>query len=387
LTEGPSAGTGSTGRVALLAEPWNERTGIGRYVDRLQAGLREAGVDVVRTTPTPPRLPSFVYRAFRLVGRDLRAFLTNYPLRSAYPPADTYHLISQTLASLLLVGRPKGQVVVTVHDIFPYMLRSDPELRSPYAGDHLYHRLAMAGLKRADHLIAVSEYTKRCLIEHLAVPEKNITVVHSGIDHARFRPLRDASGIRARYGLSEERRYLLYVGTEDPRKNLVALVRALREVRRDLPDVELVKVGFAHFERGRRRLLETAEQLEIRSAIHLLEDVPEEDLPSLYATADLYVTPSPFEGFGLTVLEAMACGTPVVCADAGALPEIVGAAAVRVPPQSAGALAEAIGSLLESPERRRSLRKAGFDQAAGFRWAATARGTAAIYADLQAQRP
>lgn len=382
-----SATTASTGRVALLADPWNGRTGIGRYVERLQTGLHEAGVDVVRATPVPPRLPGFVYRGFRLIGRDLRAFLTNYPLWSAYPRADTYHLISQTLASLLLVGRPKGRTVVTVHDIFPYMLRSDPELRSPYAGDHVYHRLAMGGLKRADHLIAVSEYTKRCLTEHLGVPEENITVVYLGIDHERFRPLGGDSGIRTRYGLQEGRRYLLYVGSEDPRKNLAALVRALAEVRRDFPDVELVKVGLAHLERGRRSLLETAEQLEIRSAIHLLEDVPEEDLPSLYSAADLYVTPSPFEGFGLTVLEAMSCGTPVVCADAGALPEIVGAAAVRVPPRSPSALADAISGLLESPERLQSLREAGLDQAAGFTWAATARGTAAVYANLQAPRP
>jgi glycosyltransferase involved in cell wall biosynthesis len=386
LTEAHPGATASTGRVALLADPWNERTGIGRYVERLDAGLREAGVDVVRATPVPPRFPGIVYRGFRLIGRDLRAFLTNYPLWSAYPRADTYHLISQTLASLLLVGRPKGRTVVTVHDIFPYMLRSDPELRSPYAGDHVYHRLAMAGLKRADHLIADSKYTKRCLIEHLDVPEEDITVVYLGIDHERFRPLRHDSGIRARYGLPEGRRYLLYVGSEDPRKNLVALVRALAEVRHDFPDVELVKVGLAHLEHGRRRLLDAAEQLEIRGAIRFLEDVPEEDLPSLYATADLYVTPSPFEGFGLTVLEAMACGTPVVCADAGALPEIVGAAAVRVPPWSTSALAEAISRLLESPGRRRSFRKAGLDQAAGFTWAASARGTAAVYANLRAPR-
>jgi glycosyltransferase involved in cell wall biosynthesis len=84
------------------------------------------------------------------------------------------------------VGRQKGRTVVTVHDIFPYMLRSDPELRSPYAGDHLYHRLAMAGLKRADHVTADSEYTKRCLIEHLDIPEEDITVVYLGIDHERL---------------------------------------------------------------------------------------------------------------------------------------------------------------------------------------------------------
>jgi glycosyltransferase involved in cell wall biosynthesis len=372
--------------VALLVDASNERTGIGRYVDRLETSLRNADVNVVRANLAPPQLPRFVYRGFRLIGRDLRAFQINYPLWSAYPRADTYHLTTQTLASLLLVGRPNGRVVVTVHDIFPYMLRSTAQLRSPYRGDHLYHRLAMAGLKRADHLIADSEYTKRSLIEHLGVGEDNITVVHLGIDHQHFRPQGSGSQIHARYGLSDERRYLLYVGSEDPRKNLAALVRALAEVRRDLADVELVKVGLAHLERGRRHVLEVAEQLEVGDAIHFLEDVPEDDLPQLYAMADLYVTPSPFEGFGFPVLEAMACGTPVICVEAGALPEIVGSAAVKVPPGSPGALAESIRRVLASPERQRALREAGLDQAAGFTWAATARTTAAVYAYLARRR-
>ena len=77
----------SQGRVALVTESLDARTGIGRYVDRLDAGLRTAGLEVVRARPTPPRLPTFLYRAFRLIGRDLRAFLTNYPLWSSYPPA------------------------------------------------------------------------------------------------------------------------------------------------------------------------------------------------------------------------------------------------------------------------------------------------------------
>jgi glycosyltransferase involved in cell wall biosynthesis len=379
LTEPESGGMR---KVVLLGDRSGERTGIGRYLEKLQAGLQEVGLDVVTTVPTAPRVPPFVHRGFRLIGRDLRAFLTNYPLWSVYPPADTYHLTSQTLASLLLVSGPRGRVVVTVHDIFPYMLRSDPELRSPHAGDHVYHRLAMAGLKRADHVIADSEYTKRCLIEHLDIPAETITVVHLGIDHARFRPSSRDSEIRARYELEPERRYLLYVGTEDPRKRLGVLVQALAQIRRDLPDVELIKVGLAHFERERYRLLETADHLGVRTAIHFLEDVPEEDLPALYSTVDLYVTTSPFEGFGFTVLEAMACGTPVVCSNTGALPEIVGPAGVKVPPGSAEALAAAILDLLGRPDRLESLRKEGLDRAAAFTWAATARGTAAVYACL-----
>jgi glycosyltransferase involved in cell wall biosynthesis len=348
-------------------------------VDMLHAGLRDTGVDIVRAEPTLPPLPNFSYRALSLIGRDLRAFLTNYPLWSRYPEADIYHLTSQTLASLLLLRRPPGKVVVTVHDIFPYMFRDDPQLRSPYGTDHLYHRLAMAGLKRADHLIAVSQYTRQCVIERLGIAPEKITVVYSGIDHEHFRPLPVTAAVRERYALPEGPRYLIYVGSEDPRKNLATLVRALAELRRELPDVELIKVGRSHFERERQRLLELATKLEVRSAIHFLEDVSDHDLPLLYSLADLYVTPSLYEGFGFPVLEAMACGTPVVYARAGALPEIVGNGGVEVFPCDVRTLARTVSALLRSKKKRLSLRHAGQDVAADFAWSATTRSTAAVY--------
>ncbi len=162
------------GTAALVAGTTEVNTGIGRYVDMLDAGLQQAGVQTTRVAPTLPVLPDFTYRLLQWFGRDLRAFLTNYPLWSTYPEADIYHVTQQTLASLLLFRRPSGKVVVTVHDIFPYMVRNDPQLGSPYgSSEHVYYRLPVAGLKRANHLIAVSEYTKQCIIEHLGIgPEK-----------------------------------------------------------------------------------------------------------------------------------------------------------------------------------------------------------------------
>jgi glycosyltransferase involved in cell wall biosynthesis len=363
------------------------RTGIGRYVEMIHDGLEDAGVDLVRAEPTLPPLPDFTYRAFSLAGRDLRAFLTNYPLWSRYPEADIYHLTSQTLASLLLVRRPPGRVVVTVHDIFPYMLRDDPQLRSPYGTDHLYHRLAMAGLRRADHLIAVSEYTRDCVVERLGIRREEITVVYHGVDHERFRPLTTTAADRERYGLQQGRPFLVYVGSEDPRKNLGTLLRALAAIRRELPDVELIKVGRAHFERERQGLLELATTLGIRGAIHFLEDVPEDDLPLLYNLADLYVTPSLYEGFGFPILEAMACGTPIVCAEAGSVPEIVGSAAVQVSPCDVETLASTVVALLRDSERRSQLRLRGQKKAAGFTWNATIDRTATIYEAASARHP
>jgi glycosyltransferase involved in cell wall biosynthesis len=372
------------GRVALIAGPGGPNTGIGRYVQMLHAGLREAGVDSVRVASTLPPLPTTSYRFFHWLGRDLHAFLRNFPIWSTYPRADIYHFTSQTLATLLLFCRPKGRVVVTVHDIIPYMLHKDPEFSSSYGDsiNHLFNRLAMAGLKRADCLIAISEDTKQCLVEHLGIVSGKIAVVHQGIDHERFRPLQVPATIRARYGLPEGRRYIIYVGSEEPRKNLVTLVRALAHLRRELPDVEVVKVGRAHFDRERQRLIGLASQLGVRTAIHFLEDVPEDDLPLLYSLADVCVMPSLYEGFGFPVLEAMACGTPVVSANTGALREIVSNAGVQVCPHDADTLACTLLALLKDQRQQLLLRRAGRDRAAKFAWTATVQRTAAVYNQL-----
>lgn len=371
------------GRVALIAGPNGPNTGIRRYVQMLHEGLQRAGAETVRVMPTLPSLPDAAYRLLHIFGRDLRAFLTNYPLWSTYPQADIYHVTEQTLASLLLFCRPKGKVVVTVHDIFPYMVRNHSQLGSPYgAAEHVYYRLPMAGLKRADHLIAVSEYTKQCLVEHLGIAPDKISVVYNGIDHERFRPLMVPAAIRERFGLPEGRRYLIYVGSEDPRKNLVTLVGALAQLRRELPNVELIKVGRAHFNQERQRLLDLATQLGVRTAIHFLEDVPEDDLRLLYNLADLCAMPSLYEGFGFPVLEAMACGTPVVYAKAGSLPEIARDAGVQVFPCDVDTLTSTLLAFLKQKQNRLLLQRAGQNQAARFTWATTIEGTAAVYEKL-----
>lgn len=369
-------------RVALIAGPSGPKTGIGRYVEMLHTALRESGLDTVRVAPSLPSLPDSSYRFFRLLGRDLRAFLTNYPLVSTYPNASIYHVTEQALASLLLFGRPKGKVVVTVHDIFPYIVRNDPQIGSPYGPEHLYYRLPMAGLKRADHLIAVSDFTKQCLVEHLRIAPERISVVHNGIDHGRFRSLTVPTWIYEKYGLLKARRYLIYVGSEDPRKNLSALVGALAQLRIELPDVELIKIGRAHFDKERQRLLQLGTQLGVRNAIHFLNDVPEDDLPLLYNLAEIFVMPSLYEGFGFPLLEAMACGTPVVYADAGSLPEIAGNAGVRVFPCDVDTLTKTLLALLTRKEKQLLLRSAGQNQAARFTWSATTQSTVAVYRQL-----
>lgn len=372
-----------TMQIVLIAKPGDTNTGVGRYVDMLHGGLRQAGVTALRVAPTLPPIPQAGYTALRRLCVDLRAFLGNYPVWVNSPAADVQHLTSQNLASLLLFRRSKGKVVVTVHDIIPHMLRHHPHL-SPLrtTADRLFNRMAMIGLKRADLLIADSRYTQQCIVEHLGIPPANIEVVYLGIDHERFRPLPVPTTIRERYGLPARRCYLIYVGSEDPRKNLATLVHALAKVRRERDDVELIKVGRAHFEAERQRLIDLATQLGVRPAIHFLDDVPETDLAPLYNLAHVCIMPSLYEGFGFPALEAMACGTPVVCADAASLPELVGAAGMLFEhgPDSVDALAAAIQRILATPNLAATLRERGIARAARFNWTACARQVISAYA-------
>ena len=366
-------------RTALIAKPGPLWTGVGRYVEMLEAGLRRQGVDVLRVAPVVPPLPLASDALLRRLGADLPAFFSTYPIWARHPPADVYHLTSQNLASLLFFRPPRGTVVVTVHDIIPYMLRRSPGL-TPYrtVADRLFDRLAMAGLKRASRLIADLHYTRRCLVEHLGLAPETIAVVHLGIDHEHFRPRPAPEAVRAQYGLPAGRRYLIYVGSEDPRKDLATLIRALAEVRRAHRDVHLVKVGRAHFARERRRLCGLADGLGIRSAVHFLDDVPERQLPLLYNLAHVCVMPSLYEGFGLPVLEAMACGTPVVCARAASLPELVGEAGLYFRPASSSGLAAAVVRLLEHPDLYDGARGRGLARARSFGWDRTTRRTLAV---------
>jgi glycosyltransferase involved in cell wall biosynthesis len=344
------------------------------------------GIQVERVAPSAPSSNHVVGILKDSLSVDLSAFLTNYPLWAKYPEADVIHLTSQNLASMLMIRKPRRPTIVTVHDIIPYMLRSNRDL-SAYRGtvDRRFDQLAMHGLRRADQLVADSEYTKRCLVEHLRIDPGRIEVVHLGIDHKRFRPVRPTPEIYQRYGLPVNRKYLIYVGSEDPRKNLRTLLRAMALAQKEHHDIHLMKVGSAHYREERAALVALATRLGIHASVHFLDDVPEQDLAELYALADVCVMPSLFEGFGFPVLEAMACGTPVVCCNAASLPELAGQAALMF---NAGRdaeyrLASAICSVLSNRQMQRQMTHSGFEQAARFTWDRTSDQMIDVYKRTQ----
>ncbi len=371
--------------VQLLVRPYAHRIGLARYTASLCETLERAGVPFRLVVPRHPWPVRVAHRLLRPLGWDVRTFFTTYPLAADLEMGVLTHLTAQQMATLLWLRPGLHPVVVTVHDIVPYLTRRQ---RGMQAYGSIWERwldiLATRALARADILIADSAYTRETVVQALGYPAECIRVVPLGVDHTLFRPRPVPPDFDARYGLDPRGRYMLYVGSENPRKNLPFLLRAFARLRQALTDVRLIRVGAVQYLPQARILQEQMERLGLPDAVIHYPSVPDEDLALFYNRADLFVFPSLYEGFGLPALEAMACGTPVVCSDAASLPEVVGDAALRVSPSDEEGWAEAMRRALTDVSLREELRVRGLERARAFTWEQTAQETVRVYTELAA---
>lgn len=270
-------------------------------------------------------------------------------------------------------GAPRCSVV-TVYDV---RFARFPDTYPP--GRRTFLRLTVPWtLRRARHIVAISTFTKREIVDGCGVPPDRISVIPLAA-RAAFRPTPDAATLdrlRASHLLPEH--FILAVGTLEPRKNLVRTVEALALLRdRGLPH-HLVLAGMTYFGEGPLHAAIARHGLEGR--VHLRGFVPDEELPALYSLAELFVYPSLYEGFGIPVLEAMACGTPVAASGTTSVPEVAGDAALLFDPTDVAAMADAMARMLEDSALAARLRAAGLARSAQFTWERTARETMAVYA-------
>jgi len=266
--------------------------------------------------------------------------------------------------------------VVTVHDLifdrYPaYMPRS---WARPY-----YRALMGWGIRRARRIIAVSRATAADLTRFYPTSQGKIAVIPEGVDPNFAPSIADDQlwSLCRRYHLS--RPFILTVGVRRPHKNLARLVTAFARLAAETAH-DLVFVGPAD-PRFPDEARQAVAQHGLNGRVHFLDWVPEADLPGLYALATLVVLPSLVEGFGLPALEAMACGTPVLAANASALPEVVGEAGVLVDPYDVEALTDAMRELLRDAALRLRLGEAGRKRAATFTWQEAARRTLQVYGE------
>jgi len=267
------------------------------------------------------------------------------------------------------------RIVLTVHDL---AFRLDPE--SAPAGTRAWLEALPRALERAARVLVPSECTRLDLLREFAVDPARVRVTPLGVDRDRYRPAAPDSVAEARARFGIEGPYLLFVGALEPRKNLPLLVRAFASVAPAHPGAKLVIVGSGvpWNPEGGEQLARALGEVPSSTAGRVIRTgyVGPEDKVALLTGAEAFVFPSTYEGFGLPVLEAMACGTPVLTSRTSALPEVAGEAALRVDPADAGAVATAMQDLLTDGALREALRARGFERAAGFDWDVTAELTA-----------
>lgn len=360
--------------------------GIGRYVYSLAAALAE-----LEHGHTLLLLHNPALRSSRLDLRDLGRLPGVELVETAARP---FSLAEQARVPLLArrlrldllhcpyYVRPYGPLpcpsVTTIYDLigrrFPALL--------PWRGRLLFDAATRGAIRRSRRIITTSASGRDDIAHYYGVPRGRIAVTPLAADSSfRPQPPEAVAALRARLGLPP--RYVLCLGANKPHKNGERLVRAWRRVVDEggdaAADATLVMAG--HYDPRYPEASRLVAELGLEARVRFVPNVPEADLPALYAGAAVFCFPSYYEGFGLPPLEAMACGAPVVCAYASSLPEVVGEAALTVDPHSSIEIADALTRLLRNEGLRNQLRERGLRRARQFSWRRTALATLAVYED------
>jgi glycosyltransferase involved in cell wall biosynthesis len=264
--------------------------------------------------------------------------------------------------------------VITVHDLnflyYPQFLTAESR--------RYYNDQIELAVSRCDHILADSHATRLDLIKLLTVPEEKITVVWLAPNPAVYHPLPPDEIAAARDRLQLPRRFILFAGTLEPRKNVAGLLHAYRVLLdRDPRQPDLILAGPRGWLFDETRTL--IDDLHLSERVRWIDSPPDADLAALYNAADVFVLPSHYEGFGLTVLEAMACGAPCIISDRGSLPEIAGGAALEIDPDDPAELADTLARVLDDAVLRQDLRDRGWVRAKEFSWKRCVMETLAVY--------
>lgn len=338
--------------------------GIYIYTRELLAALQQTSqIEIIGNNlpfPTRPRLNNSLWMA---------ASLLNGIPQTWNKDAEIYHSTDYRIPHL-----KKIPVIATIHDAlalrFPEQV--NPKLRS------LKNQFMRYSTRWLTHAIAISHSIVPDLIEYWGLKENQISVVHCGLNPSWFNKVSDEQRniVKRKYGLSEK--YLLFVGTLQPKKNIDNIISAYSVLNNDL------KKSFPLVIVGRKGCITDAEMIQLNNLVasgngRWLEYVSDEDLPTIYQCATAFIFPSLYEGFGMPVLEAFASGIPVITSNTSSLPEIAGDAALLINPKSVDELNNAMEKLLNSESLRKQLVSAGLLRAREFTWEKSAKEMVKIY--------
>ncbi len=263
--------------------------------------------------------------------------------------------------------------VITIHDLS--FLRFPDRFRPP---QRLYlSTMTRLSCRRARRVICVSQATADETVRLLGLPRTHIDIVPHGVQHARFYPLPAVQVERFRDTKGLPQRFILFLGTLEPRKNLTTLIDAFHQSKLSRQGIKLVIAGGKGW--YYQQIFRRVEVLNLTNDVIFTGFVPDEELPLWYNAATLFVYPSIYEGFGMPLLEAMACGTPVIASNVSCMPEVVGQAGVLVPPHALSTLAEHMAHFLNKDDLRAEYRQRGQARAGTFTWEIAAQKTVDSY--------
>jgi glycosyltransferase involved in cell wall biosynthesis len=373
----PKEAEGGRTRVLLLRDvPEERRYSMERYANELELALQDHSGFLTRSTAVHE---SRIARRLRIPRADSYfARFVKYPLAAgrARGAADIFHVIDHGYAHVTAL-LPKDRTVVTCHDLI--LLKSEDGTTGVRGTPTSVFRFrwSTSYLRRVAHVICVSRSTRSDVVRYWSVDETRMSVIPPGID-VQFRSLDDERVRRLRQAPELGQHPILHVSTGVPYKNVSMTLRVLAALRESGVDATLVRVG------APLNSTEISLATQLRVHAHVVEcgHVDDERLVELYNACEVLLFPSFYEGFGWPVLEAMACGTPVVTSDAPALAELVGDAGLVASPQNLRGLADAVRAILDDPEVASNLRARGLARASQFTWRRAAAGVADVYAKV-----
>ncbi|MFZ5366037.1 MAG: glycosyltransferase family 4 protein [Patescibacteria group bacterium] len=318
----------------------------------------------------------------KIKNEKLKIDAFNFKTQNSKLKTQNYDLIHYPhfdLFFLTLPWRKPIKTIVTIHDVIPLVF---PKHYPSGIRGKIKFLIQKSSLKSASAVITDSQNSKRDIVEYLGFPEEKIYVVSlapSGV----FKPEKSTSllhRIKVKYKLPEE--FILYVGDVNWNKNIPGLLRAFYKLKTPSQKLKLVFVGKAFLDESLPEvceILQLIKVLKLEDRVIRLGWIPEEDLVKIYNLAQVYCQPSFYEGFGLPVLEAMACGCPVVASKTSSLPEICGEGALMVNPNKTEKMVEALERAIVNTKARDALIRKGFEQVKKFSWEKTAKETMDVY--------
>jgi len=381
-------------KIALDARYVQEHfPGIGRYVYGLVKGLaaiEQPALDFELTLIYNPALPNRRHNLPELVAK--------YPARlklletSARPFSLGEQWQLAALARSFELWHAPYYIrpyflpcpsVLTIHDVIAARI---PDALPSRKARFLFNVATRLALLTSPHLIAISQAARQDIIKLYKVPPAKIQAIPLAVDE-QFRPFSEIEKSEARTRLNLPPNYLLYVGINKPHKNLARLLEAFKLFQEHTSSQTVLILAGREDPRYAPALHQQTARLGLEKAVRFWGEVSERDLPALYACADLFVFPSLYEGFGLPILEAMASGLPVACADNSSLPEVAGEATLLFPAENVRAIADRMTQANQNLALRHELRQKGLERSRLFTWQRTAERTLEVYGQIITKSP